>query len=99
MDKFDPDKYGKSHAGLPERFYTESQLSVTTPDNCERFVEHITKHDIKEVDFQEHRSWSSTLTSWGFRSNHIVAFPTDLRHGWDLRRPEHQQLITSFRKK
>ena len=56
-------------------------------------------NSIREVDFQEHLSGSSTLSSWAFRSNTTVAFPTYLRYGWDLRNPEHTQLLTMFRQK
>jgi len=85
------------HRALPEYFYTNNNLPIITPENCEEFLEKM----ISTKTFMCPTLWSwcsgssrlsSTMAALPF--NDAVLFPVDLRYGWDLRRRDHQTLLT-----
>ena len=82
-------------SSITECFYTQTHLPVITPENCEEFIRVMAQHVTDPVILWTWFSGSSTLacvmSSTPFHK--IVLFPVDLRYGWDVQDPRHQELL------
>ena len=84
---------------IPEMFYTTlKDLPVIAPSCFSQFMDVLLRSfgdRLPQITLWTWRSGSSRLVLI-MRSaplDQLVLFPLDLRYGWDLRLPEHQQLL------
>ena len=86
---------------IPEMFYTTlKHLPVITPSCFPQFCEALRKSFGDKLPRIALWTWCSgssrlALIMLSAPFDQLVLFPVDLRYGWDLRLPEHQQLLTS----
>ena len=77
---------------MSERFYSTFNLPVITPDNCREWLAKVKEHLPSQVSLWTWFSGSSTLATCMMSGPFFqpVPFPVDLRYGWNIADPVHQ---------
>ncbi|OLQ14518.1 hypothetical protein AK812_SmicGene1358 [Symbiodinium microadriaticum] len=79
------------YSGMKEEYYTKSAKAQITPRNFSRWRQ--TRGSTGPVQLWELFSGSARLSYMALLAGLAVAFPVDLRYGWDLSVKEHQDMI------
>ena len=83
-----------------ERFYTETQLPVITPENMSSFIQHLKKHhyDMKSVKKRYWPWWMHQTASHKIGEEGAIILPLiDVIYGWDLKQEKHRNLVLKAR--
>ena len=84
------------YEGLHEEFYTLTKLPVITPSNMTSWCDDVATL-AEPLHFQEMHSGSGTLTLMVCGCGLNVAFPIDLRYGWDTNHEPHRRRLDELR--
>ena len=80
---------------IPEEFYSYTGLPVITPTNFTQWSAEVLQGNT--VMLHELMSGSGRLSLACCMAGHAVACPIDFRYQWNLKRPEHQQLVDTVK--
>ena len=82
------------YRAMPEEFYTKTGRRPVTPANFDQWMQEITqKHRDPSCHFMELYSGTGRLSLTMATAGLSVAFPVDLRYGWNINDPEHQRKL------
>ena len=84
-------KLNRYYSTAKEEFYSKSGKKPVTPENFQRWK--TTKGAKVPVQLWELFSGSARLSYVALLAGLSVAFPVDLRYGWNLGTPAHQEMI------